>query len=52
MEDRRTLDDQIRAQDTHCRDTNTCLGGSIGGTETRKDDGRRAAHRTEEGLFL
>jgi hypothetical protein len=48
----RTLDDQVRAEDTHGRDTNTGLGGSVGGTEAREDDGRRAAHRAEEGLLL
>lgn len=49
-ESQRTLDNQIRTEDTHGGDTDTCLGGSVGGTETCKDDGRCAAHRTEEGL--
>jgi hypothetical protein len=47
----RTLDDQVRAEDTHGRHANTGLGGSVGGTETREDDGGCAAHRAEEGLF-
>jgi hypothetical protein len=46
----RTLDNQIRAQNTHSGNTDTCLGSSVGGTETCEDDGGRAAHRTEEGL--
>jgi hypothetical protein len=47
---RRTLDNQVRAEDTHSADTNTGLGGAVCGTETREDDGRGAAHRAEEGL--
>jgi hypothetical protein len=47
----RTLDDQVRAEDTHGRDTNTGLGGSVGGTEAREDDGGRAAHRAKKGLI-
>jgi hypothetical protein len=31
--------------------TNTGLGSAVGRTETSKDDGRRAAHRTKEGLL-
>ncbi len=49
-EEGRTLDNQIRAENTHSRDTNTCLGSSVGSAETCEDDGRRAAHRTKEGL--
>jgi hypothetical protein len=47
----RTLDDQVRAEDTHGRHTNTGLGSSVGGTETREDDGGCAAHRAKEGLI-
>jgi hypothetical protein len=47
---RRTLDDQVRAEDTHGGNTNTGLGSAVGGTEARKDDGGCAAHRAEEGL--
>jgi hypothetical protein len=36
---RRTLDDQVRAEDTHGGNTNTGLGGAVGGTEAREDDG-------------
>jgi hypothetical protein len=46
----RTLDNQVRAEDTHGGNTNTGLGSAVGGTETREDDGGRAAHRAEEGL--
>ena len=31
---RRTLDNQVRAEDTHGRDTNTGLSGSVGSAET------------------
>ena len=36
---RRTLDDQVRAEDTHGADTDTSLGSTVGGTEAGKDDG-------------
>lgn len=45
-----TLDDQVGPENTHGRDTNTGLGGTVGGAEAGEDDGGRAAHRTEEGL--
>lgn len=45
-----TLDDKVRSKDTHGGDTNTRLGGSIGGTKAGEDDGGCAAHGTEEGL--
>jgi hypothetical protein len=48
---RRTLDDQIRAQDSHCGDTDTCLCGSVGGAKAGEYDGGRAAHGAEEGLL-
>ena len=47
---RRTLDDQVRAEDTHGRDTNTSLGGTVGSTKAGEDNGGGAAHGTEEGL--
>lgn len=43
------LDDQIRAEDTHGRDTNTSLGGTVGSTKAGEDNGGGAAHSTEEG---
>lgn len=36
---RRTLDDQVRAEDTHGADTDTSLGSTVGGTEAGEDDG-------------
>jgi hypothetical protein len=45
-----TLDNQIRSEDTHSANTNTGLGGSVGGTETSEDNGRGAPHCTEERL--
>lgn len=47
-----TLDDQIRAEDTHGRDTNTSLGGTVGSTKAGEDNGGGAAHSTEEGLQI
>lgn len=46
----RTLDDEIRAQDTHGGDTDTRLGRAVGSAQAGEDDGRGAAHGTEEGL--
>lgn len=46
----RTLDDQVRAEDTHAANTNTSLGSAIGGAKAGEDDGGRAAQRTKEGL--
>lgn len=45
-----TLDDQIRAEDTHSGDTNTRLGGTVGGTQASEDDGTGATHGAKEGL--
>lgn len=47
----RTLDDQVGPEDTHSRDTNTGLSGTVGGTEAGEDDGGRAAHRSKERLL-
>jgi hypothetical protein len=49
---RLTLDDQVRAKDTHGRDTNTSLGGTVGSTKAGEDNGGGAAHGTEEGLQI
>ena len=49
---RLTLDDQVRAKDTHGRDTNTSLGGTVGSTKAGEDNGGGAAHGTEEGLKI
>lgn len=46
----RTLDDEVRAEDTHGGDTNTRLGGTVRGAQAGKDDGAGAAHGTKEGL--
>ena len=35
---RRTLDDQVRAEDTHGGDTNTGFGSSVGGAEAGEND--------------
>lgn len=48
---RRTLDDQIWTEDTHCGNSNTGLCGSVCRTEAGEDDGCCAAHRSEEGLY-
>jgi len=48
--ERRTLDDEIRTEDTHGCDTNTRLGSAVRGTQAGEDDGCCAAHGTEEGL--
>ena len=47
---RRTLDDKIRAEDTHGGNTNTRLGSAVGGTQAGEDNGAGAAHGTKEGL--
>jgi hypothetical protein len=49
--ERLTLDDQVRAEDTHGRDTNTSLGGTVGSTKASEDNGGGAAHGTKEGLY-
>lgn len=46
----RTLDDQVRAEDTHSRDTDTGLCGTVGGTQAGEDNGDGATHGSEEGL--
>ena len=46
-----TLDDEIRPQDTHGRDTDAGLCGAVGGAEASEDDGAGATHRSEERLF-
>lgn len=50
--DRLTLDDQVRTKDTHGRDTNTSLGGTVGSTKAGEDNGGGAAHGTKEGLRM
>ncbi len=45
-----TLDDKIRSKNTHSRDTDSRLCGSIRGAKAGEDNGRCAAHGTEEGL--
>lgn len=47
---RRTLDDEIRTEDTHGGNTNTRLGSAVGGTQAGEDNGAGAAHGTKEGL--
>lgn len=47
----RTLDDQVRPEDTHGGDTDAGLCGTVGGAEAREDDGGHAAHRSEERLL-
>lgn len=46
-----TLDDQVRAQDTHGSNTNTGFGRAVRGTEAGEDNGSSAAHGAEEGLL-
>lgn len=46
----RTLDNEIRPQDTHGGDTDTSLCGTVGSAEAGEDDGARAAHCSEERL--
>lgn len=48
--ERRTLDDEIRAEDTHGGNANTRLGSAVGGTQAGEDNGAGAAHGTKEGL--
>ena len=47
----RTLDDEIRSQDTHGGDTDASFCGAVGGAEAGEDDGAGAAHRSEERLL-
>lgn len=46
----RTLHDKIRAKNTHRRNTDTRLGGTVRSTQAGEDDSAGAAHGTEEGL--
>lgn len=46
-----TLDDQVGPKDTHRRDTDTSLCGSVCSPEAGEDNGASAAHCTKEGLF-
>lgn len=48
----RTLDDEIRAEDTHSGDTNTRLGSTVGGAKAGEDNGASAAHDTKEWLYI
>ena len=47
---RHTLHDKIGSENTHGGDTNTGLGGTVGGAQAGEDDGGGAAHGAEEGL--
>lgn len=47
---RHTLHDKIGSENTHGGDTNTGLGGTVGGAHAGEDDGGGAAHGAEEGL--
>lgn len=49
---KRTLDDEVRAEDTHGRNTDTSLSSSVGSAEAGEDDGGGAAHRSEERLYI
>ena len=46
----RTLDDQVRSENTHGGNTDTRLGSTVGGTQAGEDDSGCATHRTEERL--
>lgn len=50
VKEKRTLDDQVRPQNTHSGDTDTRLRRAVGSTQAGEDDGRRAAHGAKEGL--
>ena len=45
-----TLDDKVRAENTHGSNTDTRLGGTVRGTQAGEDNGTGATHGTEEGL--
>lgn len=49
-EGKRTLHNQVRPEDTHGRNTDARLGGTVGSAEAGEDDGGHAPHRAEEGL--
>lgn len=51
LRESRTLHDQIGTENTHGGDTNTRLGGTVGGTQAGENNGAGAAHSTEEGLY-
>jgi len=42
------LHHEIRSEDTHGRDTDARLGGTVTGTDTCEDDGRHGTHGAEE----
>jgi len=42
------LHHQLRSEDTHGHDTNTGLGGTVGGTKVGEDDGGGDPHESEE----
>lgn len=46
----RTLDDKVRAENTHGGNTNTRLGGTVRGTQAGEDNGTGATHGAKEGL--
>jgi hypothetical protein len=46
----RTLDDQVRAEDTHGADADAGFGSAVCSSKACKDDGGRAAHGPEERL--
>lgn len=43
------LDDKVRAEDTHGGDTDTRLGGTVGGAQACEDNGTGATHGAKEG---
>jgi hypothetical protein len=43
------LDDEVRAEDTHGRDTDTRLGSTVGSAKAGEDNGASATHGTKEG---
>jgi hypothetical protein len=48
MQEQRTPNNQIRAQDTGGHDPNAGFSHAVGGAETGEDDGGCAAHGAEE----
>lgn len=46
----RTLDDEVRAENTHGGNTNTRLGGTVRGTQAGEDNSTGATHGAKEGL--
>jgi hypothetical protein len=49
-QDVRTLDDEVRSEDTHSGDTNTRLGSAVRRAEAGEHNGCCATHGTEERL--